>query len=75
MGGQFVLEVSARVSLVEGCLVMEGVGFHQSLWEKSIWEGVWLYLDPIDSVCLRTVSMDVTCFQESMGRMASSSSS
>ena len=27
-------------------------GFLQSLWEKPIWE------DPMDSVCLRTVSME-----------------
>ena len=37
---------------------MAGVGFLQSLWEKPIWEGVWPYLDPMDSVCLRTVSME-----------------
>ena len=30
------------------------VGFLQSLWEKPIWDGVWPYLDPMDSVCLRT---------------------
>ena len=29
----------------------------ESLWEKPIWEGVWAYLDPMDSVCLRTASM------------------
>ena len=37
---------------------MAGVGFLQSVWEKSIWEGVWPYLDPMDSVCLRTASME-----------------
>ena len=37
---------------------MAGVGFLQSLWEKPIWEGVWSYLNPMDSVCLRTASMD-----------------
>ena len=26
--------------------------------EKPIWEGVWPYLDPMDSVCLRTVSVE-----------------
>ena len=37
---------------------MAGVGLLQSLWEKPIWEGVWPYLDPMDSVCLRTASME-----------------
>ena len=37
---------------------MAGVGFLQSLWEKPIWEGVWPHLDPMDSVCLRTSSME-----------------
>ena len=27
-------------------------------WEKPIWEGVWPFLDPMDSVCLRTASME-----------------
>ena len=31
---------------------MVGVGFLRSLWEKPIWEGVWPYLDPMDSVCV-----------------------
>ena len=35
---------------------MAGVGFLRCLWEKPIWEGVWPYLDPMDSVCLRTAS-------------------
>ena len=35
---------------------MAGVGFVRSLWEKPIWESVWPYLDPMDSVCLRTAS-------------------
>ena len=34
---------------------MEGC---QSLWEKPIWEVVWPHLDPMDSVCLRTASME-----------------
>ena len=33
-------------------------GFLQSLWEKPIWEGVWPYLDPLKSVCLRTASVE-----------------
>ena len=37
---------------------MAGVGFFQSLWEKPIWEGVWPHLDPMDSVYLRTASME-----------------
>ena len=36
---------------------MAGVGFLQSLWETPISEGVWPYLDPMDSVCFRTASM------------------
>ena len=36
---------------------MASVGFLQSVWEKPIWEGVWLHLDPMDSVCLRAASM------------------
>ena len=36
---------------------MAGAGFLQRLYEKPIWEGVWPYLDPIDSVCLRTASI------------------
>ena len=41
-----------------GGRVMAGVGFLQRLWEKPIWEGVWPCLDPMDSVCLRTASME-----------------
>ena len=37
---------------------MAGVGFLQSLWEKPIWDEVWPYSDPMDSVCLRTASME-----------------
>ena len=37
---------------------MAGVGFLQSLWEKPVWEGVWPYLDSMDSVCSRTASME-----------------
>ena len=37
---------------------MAGVGFLQSLWEKPSCEGVWAYLDPMDTVCLRTASME-----------------
>ena len=34
------------------------VGFLRSLWEKPIQECVWPHLDPMDSVCLRTASME-----------------
>ena len=37
---------------------MAGAGFLQLLWEKPICEGVWPYLDPWDSVCLRTASVE-----------------
>ena len=37
---------------------MAVVGFLQSLWEKPICEGVWPYWDPMDSVSLRTASME-----------------
>ena len=37
---------------------MACAGFLQRLWEKLFWEGVWPYLDPMDSVCLRTVSVE-----------------
>ena len=37
---------------------MASVGFLQSLWEKPIWEGVWSCLGPMDSVCLRTASLE-----------------
>ena len=30
----------------------------RSLGEKLIWEGVWPYLGAMDTVCLRTVSME-----------------
>ena len=44
--------------LAEGCLAMAGVGSLPLLWEKPSWEGVWPYWDPMDSVCLRTASME-----------------
>ena len=50
---------------------MAGVGFLLSLWEEPIWEVVWLHLDPMDSVCLRTASMEWNV-PGSRGRMASS---
>ena len=34
---------------------------YQELWnltDPMIWEGVWPYLDPMDSVCLRTASVE-----------------
>ena len=39
---------------------MAGVGFLQSLWEKPVWEGVWPYLNPLNSVCVcsSTASME-----------------
>ena len=43
---------------VEEALAMAGVGILQRLWEKPIWKGVWPYLDPMDTVCLRTASME-----------------
>ena len=48
--------------LVEGCLAKAGVGFLQSVWERSFWECVWPCLDPWDSVRLRTAS---TCWNVS----------
>ena len=50
--------------LAEGCLAMAGVGSLPLLWEKPIWEGVWPYWDPMDSVCLRTASMERKCARE-----------
>ena len=35
-----------------------GGGFLLSLCEQPIWEGLWTHLDPMDSVCLRTASME-----------------
>ena len=37
---------------------MAAVGFLRSMWKKPIWEGGWPHLDPKDSVCLRTASME-----------------
>ena len=37
---------------------MAGVGFLQSLWGKQILKGIWPYLDPMDSVCSRTASVE-----------------
>ena len=61
--GKFVLEDLGPNAWWKECLAMEcspmaGDGFLQSLWEKPIWEGVWPYLDPMDSVCLRTASTE-----------------
>ena len=33
-------------------------GLLRSLGEKPIWEGVWPHLDAMDTVCLRTLSME-----------------
>ena len=57
--GDFVLEVAlAPITLWRERAPMASVGFLQSLWEKPIWEGVWPYLDPMDSVSLRTASVE-----------------
>ena len=37
---------------------MGAVGFFRCLWEKPIWEGMWPVLDPMNSMCLRTASME-----------------
>ena len=37
---------------------MAAVGFLRSMWEKPIWEGVWPYLDPMETACLRAASME-----------------
>ena len=37
---------------------MAGVAFLHSLWEKPIWTGIWPHLDPMDSVCSRTASVE-----------------
>ena len=55
--GNFALE-SQPECLAERCLAMAGVGSLPLLWEKPIWEGVWPHWDPMDSVCLRTASME-----------------
>ena len=56
--GKSVLKVSAQSALEKVLSPMAAVGFLRSLWEKPIWEGVWPYLDPMDTVCLRTASME-----------------
>ena len=55
--GKFVLEVSARV--IGGRSVLKWpVLASLKVCGKPIWEGVWPFLDPMDSVCLRTASME-----------------
>ena len=58
MCGKFVVEVSARVLV--GRVSRNGGRWllPKCVGEKPIWEGVWPYLDPMDSVCLRTASME-----------------
>ena len=56
--GKLILRGLGPSARWKQCLAMAGVGFLQSLWEKPIWEGVWPYLDPMVSVCLRTASME-----------------
>ena len=62
--GKFVLEGFGPCAWWRERSPMAGVGFLQSLWEKPISEGVWPYLDPMDSVCLRTASVEWTCARE-----------
>ena len=45
-------------------------GFRRSLGEEPIWEGVWAHLDAMDTVCLRTVSMEWNCAGEVWARCA-----
>ena len=56
------------------CLAVAGVGFLKILWEKSIWEGVSPYLDPMDSVFYAQRPWSGMC-KESTDRTASSFSS
>ena len=58
MCGKFVLSGLCPSAWWKECLALAVVGFLQSLWEKTICEGVWPYLDPMDSVCFRTASME-----------------
>ena len=55
--GKSVLKVSAQSTSAKG-FPIAAVGFFRSLWEKPIWEGVWPYLNPINSFCLRTASIE-----------------
>ena len=52
------MKVSGHSALVKVRSPMAAVGFLRSLWEKPIWDGVWPYSDPMDTVCLRTASME-----------------
>ena len=55
--GKSVLEVSAQV--MGGRVPLNGGRWlPPKFLGKPIWEGVRLYLDPMDSVCLRTASME-----------------
>ena len=56
--GKSVLERSRPEYFGKVLSPMVAVGFLRSLWEKPTWEGVWHHLDPMDSVCLRTASVD-----------------
>ena len=53
-----MLEVWARELCGGSFRQWSALASSQSLWEKPICEGVWPYLDPMDSVCLRTASME-----------------
>ena len=54
----FVLEGGGPSALWRERSPMAVVGFLQSLWEKPMWKGIWLHLDPMDCVCLRTASVE-----------------
>ena len=45
-------------NLVEEAISVAGVGFLQSLSVQPIWKGIWPYVDPMESVCLRTASVE-----------------
>ena len=51
-------EVLARVLCAGSVLPRVVLASSKVLWEKPIWEGVWPNLDPMDTVCLRTASME-----------------
>ena len=58
MGGKLVLEVSARV-LCGRCFLQWLLLVSSKVCGRNpIWEGVWSHLDLMDSVCLRTASVE-----------------
>ena len=54
--GRSVLKVSAQ-ALGERC-VHHWLTMASEAWGRPIWEGVWPCLDAMDTVCLRTASME-----------------